>query len=379
MRVALDGRPLASLKTGVGHYTFELARSLASVAPSDHFTLVSPVPLESSVADELKNRSRANLHDVQLNSERLNRYWWSFGLPLYLTRRSFDLFHGTNYDIPRWNILPTVVTIHDLSLLLHPDTHEEPQVKRARRRMPKVAHSAARIITPSESVKREVCEHLGVDPNKVAVTPEAPRSAFRRIASVRTEEVRRRLGVADDFILYVGTIEPRKNLKTLVQAFAEILRTTVHRPQLVIAGQEGWLMDDFFGSIRKNGLEDKVRFTGYLHDEDLCALYSSCSAFVYPSLYEGFGLPPLEAMACGAPVITSDIPVIKETVGSAACLVRPEDGDQIAGAIVRVMEDRRTAEKLSLLGLEQARKFTWGRTASLTLEVYRQVLGPGKS
>src|SRR5438034_6241103 len=253
MHIALDGLPLAAERTGVGHYTFELARSLALIAPHDHFTLLSHLPLAPSVAEEFKKHPLPNLHNLQV---RRARKWLSLGLPFYLKRNSFDLFHGTNYDIPIWGKSPSVVTIHDLSILLHGDTHETKLVRRARLRLPLMARLASRIITPTESVKHEVCEHLRVAPEKVAVTPYAPRSVFRKVESEQISEVRRRLGIRDDFILFVGTIEPRKNLLTLVRAFDEILRTTSLRPQLVLAGKEGWLTGDLFTFIKTAGLDD---------------------------------------------------------------------------------------------------------------------------
>ncbi|MFS8087031.1 MAG: glycosyltransferase family 4 protein, partial [Acidobacteriota bacterium] len=362
MRIGLDGIPLASPKTGVGHYTFELARSLALIAPSDDFTLILPKPSGASVANDIQPDTPANLHLARLSPGLLNWRWWSVSLPLYLIWRPVDLFHGTNYDTPLWNGRPAVVTIHDLSLLLHASTHEGHLVRRARRRLPFMARAATMIITPTQSVKQEVCAHLGIESSKIAVTPLAPRSVFKRIERDQTLETRRRLGVEDDFILFVGTIEPRKNLLTLARAFDEILRATTLRPQLVIAGKEGWLTDNFFSFIEDAGLRDRVCFTGYLHDEDLRALYSSCSVFVYPSLYEGFGLPPLEAMACGAPVISSQIPSIAEAVGNAACLVNPKKVEELAGAIVRLLGDKQAREQLSRSGLKRVENFTWERT-----------------
>jgi glycosyltransferase involved in cell wall biosynthesis len=229
------------------------------------------------------------------------------------------------------------------------------------------------IITPSKSVKREVCEHLNIESSRVAVTPLAPRSIFKRVERDETRETRRRLDIRDDFILFVGTIEPRKNLLTLARALDEILRTTPLSPQLVVAGNQGWLMDDFFLFIKQTGLADHIRFTGYLGDEDLRALYSSCSVFVYPSLYEGFGLPPLEAMACGAPVISSQVPAIVEAVADAACLVNPKNVQELTGALVRLLVDKQAREQLSSAGLERVKEFTWERTARCTLEIYRNV------
>jgi len=346
MRIALDGMPLAHPLTGVGHYTAELARNLAVVAPSDSFTFISPSGL-------------------------LKKRWWSLGLPLHLLRNSFDIFHGTNYEIPFWSRRPTVVTIHDLSLLLHSEVHEQKLVQRARWRLPLMAKAASKIITPSNSVKTEVCEALEVNPDKVTVTPEAPRPVFRRRED---PELLRRLGIDGEFILFVGTIEPRKNLRRLVEAFGRVAHGTDLPAKLVIAGGQGWLMDDFSSLIKEKRLEDRVCLTGYLEDDDLCALYSSCAAFVYPSLYEGFGLPPLEAMACGAPVITSRIPSLLETVSSAARLVDPNDTDDLARAMIEMLSHAHVREHYAELGKNHVKKFTWEQTAIKTLAVYRDLL-----
>ncbi len=346
MRIALDGMPLASPLTGVGHYTAELARNLRAVAPSDSFTFISPGGF-------------------------LKRRWWSLGLPLHLLRNSFDLFHGTNYEIPFWSRRPTVVTIHDLSMLLLSGVHRQDLIWRSRWRLPWMVKRASRIITPSNSIKTELCAAFGIHPDKVAVTPEAPRPVFKRRED---HELLRRHGIAGDFILFVGTIEPRKNLRRLVEAFDQMLRNTSLSPTLVIAGGKGWMMDDFVSFIKEKGLKDRVCLTGYLEDQDLCGLYSTCRAFVYPSLYEGFGLPPLEAMACGAPVITSRTPALMETVDTAARLIDPEDVDDIARAMTEMLSDAQVREHYAELGKVHVKKFSWEQTALKTLEVYRELL-----
>jgi glycosyltransferase involved in cell wall biosynthesis len=373
MRVGLDAIPLATPRTGVGHYTFELAHHLALIAPSDEFELVSPFPFASPI--ERDDRLPANLLSVHTKANLLRRRWFAVGLPLYIRQSAFDLFHGTNYEVPLWSRCPSVLTIHDLSLFLHPSTHEDRLVRRGRLRLPIMARAASCIIMPSESVRREVCEHLRVKPSKTIAIPEAPRDIFHSLPLEETTEARRRLQIEDEFILFVGTIEPRKNLLTLLRAFEEVLRSTALRPQLVIAGKKGWLTDELFSHVKKSGLEAHLRFTGYLTDEDLRALYSSCRAFVYPSLYEGFGLPPLEAMACGAPVIASQIPAIIETVGTtAARLISPADTQALARNIIELLENENERRTLSAMGRERAAQFSWQRTARLTLEVYRELL-----
>jgi glycosyltransferase involved in cell wall biosynthesis len=364
-KIGIDGIPLASAKTGIGHYTLELSRALAAIDPDDEFQLISPIPLVSE--DHLPR----NLRKVEAPKRKL---WWVAGLPLYIRRSSLALFHGTNYDIPLWSPCPTVVSIHDLSLLLYPQTHLKHLVRRARYRLPLMARNATRIITATEHVKKEVAEHLHIDPAKIVVTPYAPRTDFRPMPRSETEATRRRLGVEDVFILFVGTIEPRKNLITLLRAFAETQMNTDLRPQLVIAGQEGWLMGEMLSYIEREGLKERIRFTGYITDEDLRALYSSCAVCVYPSLYEGFGFPPLEAMACGSPVIAADVPSLHETVGKAALLVPPTDVQQLARALVEMLGDEQKRAYFSRAGLEWAAQFTWERTAQLTLEVYRDAM-----
>jgi glycosyltransferase involved in cell wall biosynthesis len=376
MRIVIDGIPLAEPKTGIGHYTFELARGLAALAPEHDFELVAHVPIETAVesAFDADRPLPDNLRAVHAPTNSLSKRWWTIGLPLYVQRRGVTLFHGTNYKIPLWNRCRTIVTIHDLSLLLHSRTHEEELVRRARLRLPATARMASKIITDSESVKREICEHLRVRPEKIAVVPLAPRRAFRPVAEAAAAEARRRLGVEDDFLLFVGTVEPRKNLLTLVRAFEELMRHTELRPQLVIAGKKGWLTEELFALIEQSGLGSRMLFTGYISDEDLAALYSSCRVCVYPSLYEGFGLPPLEAMSCGAPVITSRIPVIMETVGDAARLVEPTDVRALADSIHALWANDAERLQLSAGGIAHAARFTWERTARLTLDVYEEVL-----
>ena len=352
MRIGIDGFPLTREKTGVGHYTRELTSALTSVSPADEFQLVMPSG---------------------------GRGWWLYGLPRYCKRASLDLFHGTNFAIPLWGRCPSVLTIHDLSLLLYPETHEPHLVRRARRNLPLMLRRAAAVITPSEAVKREVCEVLKVRPDRVAAIPEAARAVFHRVSVSEASAVRQRFGIEDQFILFVGTIEPRKNLLNLFRAVDEIYRTTSLRPQLVIAGGEGWLTEDLHAYMKSMDSKERLVFTGYLEDEDLRALYSACSVFVYPSLYEGFGLPLLEAMACGAPVVTSNVPSIVETVGNVARLISPTDFRDLAEKVAGLLHDEAEREKRSAAGIEHVKQFSWEKTAAATLELYRAVVNRTRS
>lgn len=379
MRVGIDGYPLAEPRTGVGHYTLELARALALISPPDQFELVSPTPFATDALDEITRAQLSNLRTVNPKSSSIRGHWWSIGLPLYLGRERFDLFHGTNFDVPLWKKRRSVVTIHDLSALLHPEKHRSRLVRRARLRLPLVVRTADMIITPTESVKREVCQHFNLKADKVTAIHLAARRIFRPLPFVQTDEVRNRLGVEDDFLLFVGTLEPRKNLLTLLKAFEQVLAHSCFRPQLVIAGGEGWLMDALSDFIRKPSISERLRITGYLSDDELRALYSSCRCFIYPSVYEGFGLPPLEAMACGAPVIAGRIPSLQETLGDAARLLEPLDADALAKSIIELLEDKNQREVLMAAGREQAAKYSWEQTARLTLGVYKSLVEPAST
>ena len=370
MRIALDGIPLNQPLTGVGHYTLELARALAAGSPDDQFEIVSPLSFIPLPQLNLP----PNLELVKANVNLFSRRWWMVGLPGYVQKESLSLFHGTNFEVPLWRKCPTVLTIHDLSLLLFPAVHEKPRQRRARRRLPIMARTANMIITPGESVREEVCERLHVDRSKVVAIPEAPRDVFHPLPKAETAKARERLGIDDDFLLFVGTIEPRKNLLTLVRAFNEVCASGNGSLQLVLAGRTGWLNSDLFKLIGESGVSHRIKLPGYLCDEDLRALYSSCRLFIYPSLYEGFGLPPLEAMACGAPVIVSRIASLMAVTGEAAFPVRPDNTAEMAQSINELLKNESKRRELSAAGIKRAAEFSWSRTAELTREVYGEAI-----
>jgi len=237
--------------------------------------------------------------------------------------------------------------------------------------------AASHIITPTRAIKEELAARFNLDSARITVTPEAPRRSFFPLKLEDTIDVRKRLGIEDEFILCVGTIEPRKNLQTLVRAFEHISHQIDRGLQLVIAGGEGWLTNDFDRLLRESHSRQRILMTGYLDDEELRSLYSSCRIFVYPSLYEGFGLPPLEAMACGAPVIASRIRAHEETLKQNARLIEPMDDSALAGAILDLLQDEKARESLVKAGLDHVANFSWRKTAEMTWKVYEAVFVSG--
>ncbi|MFL6228547.1 MAG: glycosyltransferase family 4 protein [Pyrinomonadaceae bacterium] len=393
MLIGLDAIPLTEPLTGVGHYTLELARAIASASPADEFELVYPSrypPIDLSLA---RVPMPPNLRASRVRVGLLGARWWLVGLPRHARRRGFALFHGTNYEVPLRAACPTVLTVHDLSAFTHPETHVARRARRLRLRLPAMARAATHVVTPTEAVRREACEWLKLDPSKVTAIREAPREVFCPLARSEAEATLRRLGIAGDFILFVGTVEPRKNLATLVSAFEKLATdgqiagvsnaarapsaaaTRSSFPRLVIAGRQGWLTRPLSARIEASPARAHIHFTGYVSDEELRVLYASCLAFVYPSVYEGFGLPPLEAMSCGAAVIASRIPAHLETLGEEnALFVAPGDADGLARALSELIGDEDLRHGLARSGQRRAAEFTWANAARLTLKVYERAL-----
>jgi glycosyltransferase involved in cell wall biosynthesis len=373
MRIALDAIPLATAKTGVGHYTDALAGGLARAYPHHQYDLLSPFEFDFDYnGDRPKN---LNKQIIPLRS--IYRKWWLVGLPALLRSYRVDLFHGTNYCVPVFAPCPTVVTIHDLSLFTQSHTHLAAAVKRGKLRMPIMARRARLIIAPSEWTRREIVEQLRVSTEKIRVIYEAAREGMTPLPPHLCHNALDKYRIRRPYLLYVGTIEPRKNLLTLIRAYDELLRTTTRRPQLALCGGRGWLCDEVFKLVEDLKLQDQVRFTGYVDDADLPALYSAAEAFLYPSFYEGFGLPPLEAMACGTPVITSDVTSLPEVVGKAGLTHAPNDARALTEAIVKLLVDETAREHFKREGLKQAAKFSWERAARETQSIYNEVLKKG--
>jgi glycosyltransferase involved in cell wall biosynthesis len=370
MRVALDAIPLVAAKTGVGHYTDALAEWLARIHSEHHYDLLSPFDFDF---DHRNGSTPKNLNKQFIPVRPLFRKWWLVGLPALLRIYRVDVFHGTNYCVPVFAPCPTVVTIHDLSLFTQSHTHEDANVRRGQRRVPIMARRASMIIAPSEWTKREVIERLRIRPEKIRVIHEAARAEMKPIPSELCQEVLDKHGLRRPFLLYVGTIEPRKNLLTLIRAYDELLRATPHRPQLALCGGRGWLCDEVFKLVEELKLQDQLRFTGYVEDADLPALYSAAEAFVYPSFYEGFGLPPLEAMACGSPVITSNVSSLPEVVGEAGLTHDPNDHRELTQMMAKLLGDETAREHFKREGLKQAARFSWERAARETQFVYDEV------
>jgi len=300
--------------------------------------------------------------------------WMHAILPLKARQAGIDVLHMPTGIIPYWSPSPMVLTILDTVLFQMPERFPAWQRRYFQAMGPRSARQADRILTISEQSKRDIIRQFKVAPEKVTVTYLAAGPEFRPLPRENIAAVRSLYGLDERFILTVGAIEPRKNLDRLFEAYAK-LRSKGLPYQLVHVGPKGWLQEDLIVKIDQLSLQESVRFLGLLPLADLVAVYNAASLFVYPSLYEGFGLPVLEAMACGCPVVTANTSSLPEVAGDAAVLVDPYQVDAIAQGIGEVLENTNLAAELRERGWQQAQRFSWQRTALETLKVYHEVAG----
>ena len=368
MRIAFDGTTLRPGRTGVGYYTEHLLEHVVQCLSDEELVIVSNGPID--VTHALPAQVARSVAPSRL--PRLA--WMQLRAPRLLKQLRVDVAHFTNGMMPIASPVPTVVTIHDMSLTLYPRYHPARRVLLNRPLVDLAAKRADAIITVSESARQDIVRLYGVAPGRVHVVHEAAAPAFRPVRDAAVlRRVRAAYGLAERFILYVGTIEPRKNLPMLLEAIAQRRSSHELPHQLVCAGPYGWLCPDLEQRIEHLGLKDVVRLTGYVPFEDLPAIYTLAEMFVFPSVYEGFGLPVVEAMACGTPVVTSGVAALAEVGGGAALHIRSLDAAALGEALVTVASSREQRQRLAHLGLDRARRFSWQRAATETLAVYRRV------
>jgi glycosyltransferase involved in cell wall biosynthesis len=356
--------------TGIGRYTVQLLRALHALPDRPELVLLTTERVDRhGLWDDFEHHP--------LPACRLLPALMTLGnvaLSRAIRRHRLDLIHDPTgvapFLGPRGGAR-RVVTIHDAFAFVTPQTHNRLDTWRYRRQLPHAARRADAVVTVSECSRRDLIHHLSLPPSVVHTTVEGVDPALRPVPDdAARRAVLARLGIRSPFLLYVGAINARKNTARLLEAYA---RVRARHPQLtlVIGGQRQWRTDGMDATLARLDLGGDVRFTGYLEDADLPALYSAAEVFVFPSLYEGFGLPPLEAMACGTPVVTSAVSSLPEVVGDAALTVDPHNVEALAAAMERVLTDHALRAALRQRGIARAARFTWERAARQTLTVYQ--------
>jgi glycosyltransferase involved in cell wall biosynthesis len=372
LRIGFDITPLSVPRSGVGTYTACLLEQLQqgpdTILPLSHYPAGYRWPAgDDDVRPKAFNKT----------------LWMQLQLPREIKQLQPDLCHFTNHVAPLRIACPLILTIHDMTLWLYPAYHPLRRLAAMRPVIPHAARRAVAIITVSHSAKADIVRILGVHPDKVHVIYEAPGQEFRPLVedgdrnSRTTPElaaIRRAYNLPRKFILHVGTLEPRKNLVRLLKAFAHLRQRRAVPHDLVLVGQRGWKWEQIFAAAENLDLADVVHFLDYVPGSRLPALYNLADALVYPSLYEGFGLPVIEAMASGLPVVTAPSGALPEVAGEAAQMVEPTDVESITEGIYQVLTDRLLHASLRARGLAWATRFSWSKTAEQTRQLYCQVV-----
>ncbi len=367
MRVGIDFTAASRERAGIGRYARELIRALARHDHSNAYALFVP----RDAQDELTNYSWPSNFSIKRGplNERLFAAMWHRArvpLPIETFTGAVDVFYSPDFLLPPTRAKRTVVTVHDLSYVRLPECFPTPLLKYLNAAVPRALVHANLILADAESTRRDLNEVYGVPLDKIRVLYSGVDPRFRPEVSGDSRSRVRELTGGKPYLLSVSTIQPRKNYARLIQAFARLIsnpRLFISNLQLVIAGGKGWMYEEVFETAQRLGIADRVLFPDFFLDDDLPALYAHATLFVYPSLYEGFGLPIAEAMACGTPVVTSNASSLPEVAGDAALYFDPHNVDEMADAVHRALIDDSLRADLRAKGLAQAKKFSWDKAA----------------
>jgi len=370
MRIAINALSVRANYAGIGIYTKNLVDALSHIDKKNHYLLLLNVE---------------NYHDFCVHQENFENLivwapfkkyyiWEQFYQPFILKKKKIDLIHGPRAVLPLFCGIKSVVTIHDLAFLLFPEFMPFNPIRYWDIFVKRSVLKADHVIAVSENTKRDLVRSLNIPESKISVTYEGCNGNFKMIREKSVlAPISEKYGLPHRFILYVGTIEPRKNLNVLLLALQILKRKHSISPKLVMVGKKGWLYSDFFKTIHTLKLEDDIVFIGYVQEEDLPYIYNLADVFVYPSKYEGFGLPLLEAMACGVPVIASNTSSIPEVLGDAGLLFSPDDPGHLSECIFEILANEASRERMVLGGLKRVQLFSWQETAQQTLNIYETI------
>lgn len=355
-------------RVGSNQYAFEILKSIEKSDNNTNFTLYSSLP---KIDDLPKGRSK--WHYRHLSSP---LFWtqWRLPLDLYLHQPKPDIFFNPGHYAPRFSPIPTVIAIMDLAFLLFPQFFRKKDAAQLTSWTKYSVKKAEHIITISQNTKRDIIKHYQVPENKVTVAyPGFHKTKFKPTSEKSQLKVREKYNLSNKYILYLGTLQPRKNLVRLIEAFEEVSHT---HPNLILAisGKKGWLYEDLVKKINNSPRKSHIRLTGFVHDEDIPALYTAAECFVLPGLYEGFGIPPLESIACGTIPVVSDTAALPEVIGSSGILVDPYDVSSISQGIqkaIKLTPDQKN--NLLKASSKNINKFDWTKSANIVLEVLYEV------
>jgi len=368
MRIGIDARLVYYRQAGISQYTIRLLDEYAEIGEDDEFIVFQSRKHRSPLV------SAPNFQRRGLWTPPHHRFEQTL-LPLELAAVDLDVLHSPDFIPPFRRKCKSVITIHDLNFLLYPH-FLTPESASYYGQIDQAVRKCDHIIAVAESTRRDIIQLTGAPEDKISVVHEAAHPIYRPLQDeTLLGQVKTRLGISREFILFVSTIEPRKNVSTLLMAYKQLLDNYHVEVDLVLAGEKGWLFNEVFALVDKLGLEERVSFLGRVSPEDLLGLYNAAQLLIHPAFYEGFGLPLLEAMACGTPVVASNTSSLPEVAGDAALLVEPTDVDGMTVALWRVLSDGALRQQMSDKGLKRAGMFSWRRAAVETMVIYRRLAG----
>ncbi|TVY09790.1 glycosyltransferase family 4 protein [Paenibacillus cremeus] len=379
MELYIDAQPLLGPRTGIARYV----ECLSSVLARDE-----QINLSLAFNRLLKGVKEPEIHQYALATgasivnnvypykvlRRLFKPNLLYHVPYDLFSKKADIFHGTNFVYTPVVKGKTIITIHDLAYMRFPETTSQRIYSHHSKWVPYSARQCDHIIADSLQTKQDIIELLKIEESKIDVIPLAADNRFKVIDDFNVKLILEKYDLPKDYILFVGTLEPRKNLTGLLQAYSALRRNSVVDTKLVIVGTKGWKFSPIFQLIQDLALQEDVIFTGFIADEDLPAIYNGARIFTMPSIYEGFGLPILEAMQCGIPVLGSNVSSLPEIIGDNGLLLQPNDTKAWAEAMYRLLTDHETHATFSNLSIQRAENFTWEKTALETMNIYQKVL-----
>jgi glycosyltransferase involved in cell wall biosynthesis len=375
MRIAIDYTAAIRQGAGIGVYVRNLVAAMLAQDVENHYTLLT----SGRANPEHPFPSAANVHgrNLLLPDRYVNILWYRMRVPVPATLfvGQADIYHGPDFVLPPLNAkVRKVVTIHDLAFLEHPEYAVSSLAEYLRKVVPEAVRAADVVVTVSSEVNRTLIEHFHTPPEKLVVVPLGVQPYFRRITDpILLAATSHKFKLKHPLVLAVGTLEPRKNHQGLIKAFYQAQKQQDGPAMLAIAGGPGWLYEETQQLVRDLKLEHKVRFLGRVTDHELVTLYSMADIFAFPSFFEGFGIPPIEAMTCGAPVITSNTSSLPEVVGDAALQVDPHNIDELAHAITRLLQNEQLRADLRQKGYQRAQLYTWEQSARQMLRIYEQL------
>lgn len=365
MKIAIDIRCAGGEKVGKGWYTFHLVQSLLKLDDKNEYILYARDGIPGF--GEFKN-ARLKLFSSK-------GAFWHYQVARDISKEKVDIFFApSSYIIP--SILPaaikTVLTIHDLVAFIYPNTHNKKATIIEKLLLRRALRRAAHVCAVSENTRKDILERFHYEPKQIDVIYCGASDEFKPVAKEKLKDFIVKTNLPEKFFLAVGTLEPRKNYLNLIKAFKEV-SDRYPDYSLIIVGKEGWDYEEIHAAIKLNYLNKKIHLLGYLSNTSLVNLYSLAKAFVFSSFYEGFGIPPLEAMQCGCPVIASNTSSLPEVVGNAALLVNPESHSQITEAMLKIIKDPELSDQLREKGLKQANKFSWEDSAQKLLKIFTKI------